>query len=381
MVAGIIRNTMRGDRRDNDTERADFGESGRGLSSGLSWDLATPARPSGRGPGVQRDILSISSQLEPALTAVTDPARNKRSLAALGFSALGAAILGGAGPAPLDQAIAAYRAGRMVEARTLSEPLANAGNSQAATMLGFMFEQGLGGAKDEPRAVAYYRQAAEKNDADALIALGRLGLDNRGQITLVETQSFLARAADLGRTDAASLLGGALLDARFGTRDANGAARWLKSAADGGDAEAAYMLALLKIEGDGVPQDRASGLEFLKQAANKNHPAAMADYGLMLYQGKTGEAPSKGGAANWFAKAAKAGDSEGQFLYAYALATGEGVARDPIQAYVWVLRSNAQASGAPEYDQDRVKLKSGLEKILRPDEVAKAAIEAQKPLL
>ncbi len=291
-------------------------------------------------------------------------------------------LLSAAAPAPIDQAIAAYRAGRMEEARALSEPLANSGDAKAATMMGFLFEQGLGGKKDEARAVAYYRQAAEKNDSDALVALGRLGLDNKGHIELAETQAFLSRAAEQGRTDAAGLLGGALLNGRFGKRDVAGAVKWLKRAADGGDADAAYAMAILEIDGDGVAPDLSSGLRHLKQAADKNHAAAMADYGLMLYQGKTGEGPSKSAAANWFAKAAKGGDAEGQFLYAYALATGEGVARDPIQAYVWVLRSNAHgASGAPEYDQDRAKLKSGLEKILRPDEVAKAAVEAQKPLL
>ena len=198
---------MRGDRRNHDSERDDFGESGRGLSSGLSWDLGAPAGPSGSDPRVQRDILSISAQLEPILNVEADPLRNKRSLAALGFSALGAVLLGAAAPEPLDSAIAAYRAGRMEEARALSEPLANSGDSKAATMMGYLFEQGLGGKKDEARAVAYYRQAAEKNDADALMALGRLGLDNKGQISPAETQSYLSRAADLGRADAAGLLG------------------------------------------------------------------------------------------------------------------------------------------------------------------------------
>ena len=372
---------MRGDRRDHDTERGDFGESGRGLSSGFSWDLGAPAGARRGSTGIQQDFLSISSQLEPALNTQADPLRNKRPLAALGFSALGAVLLGAAAPAPLDTAIAAYRAGRMEEARALSEPLANAGDSKAATMMGFLFEQGLGGKKDEPRAVAYYRQAAAKNDPDALVALGRMGLENKGQISAAETQTFLSRAADVGRADAAGMLGRAMLDSRFGKRDAAGAAKWLKRAADGGDADSAYALALQEIDGDGIPADLASGIRHLKLAADKGHAAAMADYGLMLYQGKAGAAPSKSAAADWFAKSAKGGDAEGQFLYAYALATGEGVARDPLQAYVWVLRSNAQGvSGAPEYDQDRSKLKGGLEKILRPDEVAKAAIEAQKPL-
>ena len=40
----------------------------------------------------------------------------------------------------------------------------------------------------------------------------------------------------------------------------------------------------------------------------------------------------------------------------------------------------AQVTGTLSLSDDRAKLKDGLEKILRPDEVAKAAVEAQKPL-
>ncbi|MET0546231.1 MAG: tetratricopeptide repeat protein [Caulobacterales bacterium] len=288
--------------------------------------------------------------------------------------------MAGASPGPLDQAVEAYRAGKMVEARTLSEPLAKAGDPKAATLVGFLYEEGLGGAKDETRAAAYYRTAAAQNDVDAMVALGRLGIDGKGLVTPTEARSFLSRAAEANRMDAASLLGRGILAGKLGKSDAPVAANWLRRAADSGDAEAAYALAIMEMNGDGIPENDVRGLLDLKRAADKDHPAAMADYGLLVYQGKAGKPPSTSDAAIWFERSAKAGDPEGQFLYAYSLAKGEGVGRDPIKAYVWLLRSNAQgSSGAPEYDSDRAKLKGALEKLLRPDEIAKAAAEAQKP--
>jgi uncharacterized protein len=305
-------------------------------------------------------------------------ARHKHLIASLGFSVLGAAFTAAAGPAPLEQAIAAYKSGDMTEARTLAEPLATSGDAKAAALTGYLYEQGLGGKKDEARATAFYRTAAGKNDLDSLVALGRMGLDGKGNVSLVDAQSFLSRAAEAGRTDAAALLGGAYLGGRFGARDPKSAEPWLsKAAAD--DADSAYVLAIIEIDGDGIPPNSASGIRHLKLAADMGHAAAMADYGLLVYQGKASATPSKADAAVWFEKSAKAGDPEGQFLYAYSLATGQGLARDPIQAYIWVLRSSSHSASAPEYDSDRGKLKAGLEKLLRPDEIAKAAIEAQKP--
>lgn len=304
-----------------------------------------------------------------------------RSLAQLGAGLAGAIMVMAASPGPLDKAVEAYKAGRMQEARALSEPLAQSGDAKAATMLGYLYERGLGGPQDIARATAYYRTAAEKKEPDALVALGRFGLEARGMVTPAEARSFLARAAEAGRIDAASMLGQGILTGKLGKGDPVAAAPWLQQAADGGDVDAAYSLGILEMNGDGVPVNTVAGLRHLRTAAEQQHPAAMADYGLLVYQGKAGP-PSKSEAARWFEKSAKAGDPEGQFLYAFSLAKGEGVGRDPIQSYVWLLRSNAQGRGdSPEYDLDRAKLKGALEKLLRPDEIAKAAAEAQKPML
>jgi len=58
-------------------------------------------------------------------------------------------------------------------------------------------------------------------------------------------------------------------------------------------------------------------------------------------------------------KSANAGDAEGQFLYAFTLAKGEGTARNLEEAYYWALKSGV--SGVDEYDADREALRTGLE--------------------
>ena len=79
----------------------------------------------------------------------------------------------------------------------------------------------------------------------------------------------------------------------------------------------------------------------------------------MVYQGR-GVQQSTDEAASWFEQAAKAGDKEGQFLYAFTFAKGEGVTQSYEDAYYWLLMSGE--SGISAYDNDRKVLQDRLEK-------------------
>jgi len=107
-----------------------------------------------------------------------------------------------------------------------------------------------------------------------------------------------------------------------------------------------------------IRPDSARSAALLKQAAMGEHAAAMADYGLLVFQGYE-VTQSNREAAEWFRKSAQAGDSEGQFLYAFTLAKGEGLEQNFEEAYYWALKSGE--SGVDEYDADRVTLRKGLE--------------------
>jgi len=121
-----------------------------------------------------------------------------------------------------------------------------------------------------------------------------------------------------------------------------------------------------------ITPNSARSAALLEQAAQGGHPAAMADYGLLVFQGYE-VTQSNREAAEWFRKSAEADDSEGQFLYAFTLAKGEGLEQNFEEAYYWALKSGE--SGVDDYNADRVTLRQGLESKL--DAAAIARVKAK----
>jgi TPR repeat protein len=231
-------------------------------------------------------------------------------------------------PRPIDAVVAAWQAGRHAEARRLAEPLALAGDGQAATVLGLLHERGLGGAKDAVAAVGWYRRGVAARNPDAMVGLGRMGVAGAGGATPGEAFGVLQRALAAGRTEAASSLADLYLSGAAGPRDRTMAADLYGRAARAGDAAAAYAAAILLDDGEPDPADDATAAAaFLKQAAEAGRKDAAADYGLLLHQGR-GVAQDRPGAARWFKIAAEGGDPDGAFYWALVNARGDGVARD-----------------------------------------------------
>jgi TPR repeat protein len=65
----------------------------------------------------------------------------------------------------------------------------------------------------------------------------------------------------------------------------------------------------------------------------------------MAHNGKT---PKEERAADWFEKAARAGDPQGQFFYAVALAEGDSRPKNPGEALMWLDRSLAEGVSLPD---------------------------------
>lgn len=77
----------------------------------------------------------------------------------------------------------------------------------------------------------------------------------------------LRKSADAGHVRAQVLLG-SILDAAEQDEEA---ARYLRMAADQGDAEGSYLLAALYASGEGVPIDQAKARQLLEGAAGRGH--------------------------------------------------------------------------------------------------------------
>lgn len=117
---------------------------------------------------------------------------------------------------------------------------------------------------DYAAAVAIWRPLAEAGDADASFNMGQAYRLGRGVLVDLGTaQSWLERAALKGHVDAQTTLG--LLLFQNGNQ-AEGL-KWLKGAAEEGDARAMLVYGTALYNGDGVPQDPILGYAFVSRSA------------------------------------------------------------------------------------------------------------------
>lgn len=301
----------------------------------------------------------------------------------------------------MADAMDAYEAGDFARALAHARTVALSGNTEAQVMAGHILVHGQAGFVDRVEAAEYFRMAADKGDTDAQVALGELAAKGQAGLTHSDALKWLGMAADAGRTDAMRALASlhalgkgtapnakksnhlltqaassgdakaarAMADKLLET-DAKAALEWYEKAAAAGDIEAAYAAAIMYAENFDITPNPRKTAALMGQAAYGGHPAGMADYGLLVFQG-TGVKQDSRAAANWFRKAAKAGDPEGQFLYAFTLAKGDGVAQNMEEAYYWLLKSETGKS-TEMYDNDRKIFKAELDSKLPSDIISRA---------
>lgn len=124
---------------------------------------------------------------------------------------------------------------------------------------------------DYADAVAIWRPLAEKGDADAQFNLGQAYRLGRGvPLNLGEAQSWFERAANNGHVDAETTLGLLL----FQNGDRATGLTWLRRAAEQGDPRAMLVYGTALYNGDAVTQDRLLGYSFISRAAAAGLPPA-----------------------------------------------------------------------------------------------------------
>ena len=290
-------------------------------------------------------------------------------------------------------ALKAYENGDYAQALIAGKMAALGGDAEAQVLVGYILMRGETGPADKDEAAKWFLKAAALDNTDAMVALGELAIGGNGGLSQSDAIKWLKRAADKSRTDAmraladiylkgkgtapdkttgrnwlikASNYGDALAQRKLGDiyfdTVPTEALIWYEKAAENGDTDAAYIAAIMYAENFEIKPDSAKAAALLKQAAMGGHAAAMADYGLLVYQGNSAE-KSATKAAEWFRKSAIAGDSEGRFLYAFTLAKGDGVPQNYENAYYWLVRAQADsgATGADDYDRSRSELQQRLE--------------------
>lgn len=108
-----------------------------------------------------------------------------------------------------------------------------------------------------------------------------------------------------------------------------------------GDAWAMYRLGSSYAKGVGVPQNDTEALNWLQQAADRDHPDAYMSLGLMYSDGMA-FAPDYRIAFNWFAKSAALNNAEAQFQLGGLYRKGLGVEKSAKQAVEWYRKAAEQ---------------------------------------
>ena len=245
--------------------------------------------------------------------------------------------------AGLDLAFGAYQRGFYATAmrEAMKRVGRNAHDAPAMTLVGELYQQGLGVRPSKEEAARWFGLAATNGDPQAMFELGiaRMRGDGVPQ-DRAGAQAMLLQAAAADNSAALFYLGVMALQNNGVVPDEKSAAAYFRRSADLGYAEAQYALAIMIRNGSGVVRDEAKAAALMKAAADNDNIAAQVEFGIMLFNG-LGVAKDEPGAARYFIKAAGHSNPVAQDRAARLYVAGRGVRKDLVEGMKWHLLSRA----------------------------------------
>lgn len=174
--------------------------------------------------------------------------------------------------------------------------------------------------------------------------------------------------ADGGDANAQFLLAGLYATGTGVTRDDAKAADLAAKSAQGGSAGGLFLLGQLHLQGRGVEKDDAKGVELVRRAAEAGRPDAQFAYARLVNEGRGGLAKDPRQAIGWLRRAANQGYAPAQAAVGSLYYRGEGLPADYVLAYMWLNLARAQGH-SPASAKEAFE---ALEKRMTPDQVAEA---------
>jgi uncharacterized protein len=255
--------------------------------------------------------------------------------------------------APLtpDPIYAAFDAGKYNEARTLAEEAAAKGDGPAHTLLGQIYEQGLGVPLDFQKAAEWYAKGAAIGDVHSLFSLGLLLVEGRGiKENKKQAADFFELAAAKNHDMALYNLSLIYVEGFARPQDLVKAAELMEKAANLDNVTAQYDLSAFYKEGRGVPKNEAKAVYWLGKAAEAGNNNGELEYGILLFNGKGIPKNPKAG-MDYIRRSAEKGNPVAQNRLARAYAVGVGVQMDVVAAGKWHLLS--RQAGVSDMSLDR----------------------------
>ncbi len=249
-------------------------------------------------------------------------------------------------------------------AATWFRKAADQNHAGAQTILGYLYEQGDGLAKNPVEAARWYKRAADQNDPDGLFNLGRANEHGIGVArNLTDARTLYWRASSLGSREAQQALAnlgtapaaptpsaspfdqGARL---YKAKDYAGAARVFQALAEQGDARAQLQIGYQYAHAEGVARNYTEAVRWYRASANQGNLTAQVNLGK-LYEDAIGVPEDWPLAVQWYRRAAEGGSAEGQFAMGRAHQFGIAVPQNRQEAIRWFDRAGDQGHDQANY--------------------------------
>lgn len=140
-------------------------------------------------------------------------------------------------------------------------------------------------AKDYPQAEGLLTGPAEEGYLAAQLALAQLHLERGAAGDRERALRWLRRAAEAGDASAELALALVLQRNRGDAAEAAEAVRWLTRASDRGSVEATFQLALAHHQGTGVPRNPLVAADYFERAARRGSISSQYNLGTMIRDG------------------------------------------------------------------------------------------------
>lgn len=187
-------------------------------------------------------------------------------------------------------------------------------NPDGQLVLGYLYNQGRGVARDYAKAAECYQAAANRGLATAENNLAYLYQEGLGvEKNLSKAFDLYLTSAKQGNAAAQYNLANLYVRGLGAPRDYLQAARWFQAAANQGHAVAQYDLGVLYVGGLGVPRDYSQAAAWIRLAAEQRETAAETDLGR-LYEAGKGVPLDYAQAYAWYSRAVADGDRSAQLL-------------------------------------------------------------------
>ena len=190
----------------------------------------------------------------------------------------------------------------------------------------------------EERYLADLRQRVARGDIEAEVAIGNLYESGQSVLPFDPAMAveWYRRAADKGHVGAQINLAMMYLDGFGVPRDAAQAVAWYRKAAERGDALAQFSLGSIYETGvDRIARDEAIAAEWFRKAADQGLVSAEYKLGELYRQGR-GVRKDRDQALAWLRKAADQGEADAQIELGILLSPGPGATEDIVEAHTWL---------------------------------------------